>query len=397
MIAQSDDAAGSLNALGTVKLPQDGVYRLFVANQSSTNGPHSIYRLCVRRPQPDFRMTVPTTVETLVGASPITPPKRRRAGRQQTGALGIDVERLDGFAGEIAITLELPPGFHAPDEIKIDAKQTGIDIPISCDADRTPDAQWIVVQATAVVEESDASNGPDSSNLRSITKHQRLLLCPMLEPRSIVRPKYPDAARTVNRGATYPAPVVVERLADFDGPVELQMAAIPDRVRQGILGHAQTIPAGETEGVFPLVIPEWVQTDRTSRITLNSVVVVPDAAGRPRTLVNRMERRITMNVEGALLKINTVKRQYRWTEKTLTLPLELFRSGKLKGPVTVALYAPDSESPIAKTVVDESSLTTQLELTNRPDSGVRQYTLRASARQGIYPVISETTVAIVAP
>ena len=316
-------------------------------------------------------MTAPIKVETLIGADPITPAKRRRAGQQQTGAIGIDIERIGGFDGEITLTVEsLPPGCHAPEQIKLDPKQVGVDIPISCDPSVTPDACLIVVKATAKLA-GDAVN----------TQQTRLLLAPTLKPRAVIRPKYPDAARTVNRGTTYPAPVVIERLEQYDGPVELQMAAVPDRVRQGILGHPCTVPAGQDEGIFPLLIPEWVQTDRTSRIILNSVVTIPDAKGRPRHLVNRMDRRITMNVEGALLKINTPNPHYHFSGKSFAIPIELFRSGELQGSVTVSLH-PIGAGPPALTakpiVLTAEQRTTELELVPTKDehsSGEQVYIL----------------------
>ena len=363
-IVEAEETSGSLAARSIVKIPADGRYFLVVADQASGRGRiDSVYRLCIGKPQPGFRMIAPVSVETMIGADPITPAKRRRAGRQQTGAIGIDVERIDGFSGEIRLEVpSLPPGIRVAEEIKIEEKQVGVDIPICCDADVAPNARMIVVKATATLESGSV-----------VSQQARMLLAPMLKPRSVVRPKYPDAARTVNRGTTYPAPVVIERLEQYDGPVELQMAAVPDRVRQGILGHPRVIPAGDSEGVFPLIIPEWVQTDRTSRIILNSVVTVPDANGRKRYLVNRMQQRITMNVEGALLKVKTTSDHYRWNEDSLSIPVTLFRSGKLQGPVTVSLHAAGQDpmtltaEPILLTAEQRST-----ELKVRQKSKVRQ-------------------------
>jgi hypothetical protein len=387
VITTSDDTAGTLSARALVTIPADGRYHLLVAEQASAGGSiDAVYRLCIAKPKPSFRMTAPDHVETLIGADPITPPQRRRAGKQQTGALGIDIERIDGFAGEITLQIEsLPPGFHAPAEIKLDAKQVGADIPISCDPSVTPDACPVVVKATGTLADESM-----------ITQQARLLLTPILKPRAVIRPKYPDAARTVNRGATYPAPVVIERLEEYDGPVELQMAAVPDRVRQGILGHPCSVPAGQDEGVFPLIIPEWVQTDRTSRIILNSVVTIPDAKGRPRYLVNRMDRRITMNVEGALLKISTPKTHYRVQGQSLAIPIELFRSGELAGSVTVSLHPSGAEpaavtaEPIRLTAAQRSVELTLVPSSDQLAAGEQAYTLRAAAEHKGYPVLSET-------
>ncbi len=386
------DAGGSAGGRAVLKIPDDSQYRLLVTDQASASGSiDAVYRLCIGPPQPGFRMTAPIRVETIIGADPIAAPKRRRAGKQQTGAIGIDVERIDGFAGEIKLEVQsLPPGVHVPDEIKIDEKQLGVDIPISCDANVTPDACMIVVKATATAADDSV-----------ISQQARMLLAPMLKPRTIVRPKYPDAARTVNRGTTYPAPVVIERLEQYEGPVELQMAAVPDRVRQGILGHPQVIPAGQDEGVFPLIIPEWVQTDRTSRIILNSVVTVPDASGRTRYLVNRMQQRITMNVEGALLKISTPQEYYRWNGDSVTVPIDLFRSGELQGPVTVSLHAAGDDPPsltASSITLAADKQSAELTVTRSPDhqaiSDEQKCIIRATGEHGGYEVLSESAIVL---
>ncbi len=391
VIATSDDTAGSLAASTLITLPADGLYHLIAADQASADGSiDAIYRLCIRQPKPSFRMTAPPRVETMIGADPITPAKRRRAGQQQVGAIGIDIERIDGFTGEVVLEVQsLPPGVHVPKEIKIDAQQVGVDIPVFCDPTVTPDASMIGVTATATL---------DNDSL--LSRQARLLLAPMLKPRAVVRPKYPDAARTVNRGTAYPAPVVIERLEQFEGPVELQMAAVPDRVRQGILGDARFVPTGRNEAVFPLIIPEWVQTDRTSRIILNTVVTVPDAGGRQRYLVNRMQQRITMNVEGALLKVSTPRQYYQSDGKCLDIPVELFRSGNLPGPVTVSLHCLGDDSPpfTAKSITipaDQHSTELKVLQEHRPRSSVEQeYIVRAEAEHRGYPVLSESKITL---
>jgi len=223
-----------------------------------------------------------------------------------------------------------------------------------------------------------------------------------MQPRAVIRPKYPDAARTVNRGTTYPAPVVVERLAGYEGAVELQMAAVPDRVRQGILGHSSVIPAGTDEGVFPLIIPEWVQTDRTSRIILNSLVRIPAADGQMRTLVNRMQRRITMNVEGALLKLNPNRSFYPWQRGELTIGVELFRAGNLQGPVTLSLYRQRQDGTISEDepVVQPRQIAADqahaelsfVPVASEASPAVQAYLLTATALHEGYPVQSQTTL-----
>ena len=143
----------------------------------------------------------------------------------------------------------------------------------------------------------------------------------------------------MHRGATYLAPVVLKRLEAYDDEIVLQMAAQPDRVRQGISGRKMVVPAGVEQVNYPIFLPEWVQTDRTSRIVLNTVVKVADGQGNVRHLVNRMDRRITMNVEGALLKLNASQTEVLMRPgQTIEVPLKILRSAKFAGRVEVTLH-----------------------------------------------------------
>src|SRR6056297_237223 len=395
VVSEVDDAGQSLDPRALIKIPADGIYHLLVADDAAANGSlASVYRLCLSTPRSRFRITVPKVVESVIGAEPITIAKKRRAGRQQVGAIGIDVERIDGFDGEITMQITgLPAGVETSENLQIRSSDMGIDIGLRCNEAITPGGYPLVVHATATIGDGIA-----------VTQEATCLLAPIMRPRALIRPKYPDAARTVNRGTTYPAPVVVERLAGYEGAVELQMAAVPDRVRQGILGHSSVIPAGTDEGVFPLIIPEWVQTDRTSRIILNSLVRIPAADGQMRTLVNRMQRRITMNVEGALLKLNPNRSFYPWQRGELTIGVELFRAGNLQGPVTLSLYRQRQDGTISEDepVVQPRQIAadqTYAELNFVPaaeeaSSAVQTYLLNATAMHEGYPVQSQTKILV---
>ncbi|MEZ6088789.1 MAG: hypothetical protein R3C05_12345 [Pirellulaceae bacterium] len=412
----SDDAnVGSVRSKWSV--PQDGEYSIAIGDLSG-NGDQgdAFYQLQINQPRPDFELIAPSKVETFIGADEVKVGKTRRRGQQQVGVLGLDIDRIDGLENEIRIAITgLPDGYGCPEEMIVPEKASGIDIPIHCEASVSAEPTWIEVSAESIPGKSVSSEtrklnpgegattdeGLSTENVSPIQRKARVLLSPIMAPPVVITPKYPDGARTVNRGATYPAPVVIQRSEDFEGPVELQMAAVPDRVRQGIYGDPVQVPADVDEAIFPLVIPEWVQTDRTSRIILNSVVQVPDASGTNRYLVNRMKQRITMNVEGALLKVNDQPVPYLLRTDGVEIPFTIFRSGELTGPVSIQLR----QTSDAVMRFHAQPITLQPSQTNgnlhlkagesKLVSGEHVLKLMATGSRDGYPVLSETDIIVI--
>jgi len=454
LLAENDDLPGTTDAGLMFRAPADGEYWLVVRDLSGYESPSPIaasstiptpaeiaaeasqvvhpaaapshrldcvYRLSVETLQPNFRLVLPDRAETVVGAPPVEPPANKRKPRDPTGLLVVEIEREGGFTNAVRLDVAgLPADIAPPGELVIPEGETWIGIPITCGNDASSLAALATVRATSV-------EGASSEPLRD---EAVVLVVPKMKPRAVVRPLYPDGGRTVYRGATYPAPVVVERLEGFDGEVELQMAAHPDRVRQGIIGSDVVVPAGVAQIDFPLFLPEWVQTDRTSRIVLNTVVRIPDGQGQVRQLVNRMDRRITMNVEGAVLKLAADADEFPWGGDQLAIPLRILRTPKLAGPVQIGFAADDfSKSPPTSTAHHER-LTGSVESgtvagvesagpfraeRQTLDASEQQATLRVTAdvaqlaagehlltieargqREG-HPVISRTSVVVIVP
>ena len=95
-----------------LKLEKDTVYRVMVRDENSFSraDPSNVYRLVVRRPQPDFRLlAAPASPWAADPAIPLRWPLTVRAG--DALAIPIVALRQDGFANEIVVSAEgLPPG-----------------------------------------------------------------------------------------------------------------------------------------------------------------------------------------------------------------------------------------------------------------------------------------------
>jgi hypothetical protein len=106
VIASNDDHNDPASALLThqadsylrVKLPQDGVYVVALADATGQGSEAHAYRLRLGPPQPDFALR-------------LTPPSLSLGGGR-TARFTVHVLRLDGFAGEIDLSLrEAPEGY----------------------------------------------------------------------------------------------------------------------------------------------------------------------------------------------------------------------------------------------------------------------------------------------
>ena len=163
-----------------------------------------------------------------------------------------------------------------------------------------------------------------------------------------------------------------------------------------------TVPTGVTKMHYPVFMPEWLETIRTSRMILNAVAKVPDPKGNIRNLVNRMDGRITMSVEGALLKISPGPGELRVRAgESFDLPLKVLRSAKLDKPVRLeARLVGETEGLLrAESIevapnLDRVSMRVESENDQRL-LGEQTIRIRATALQaGDLPVVSEVTVPV---
>ena len=135
------------------------------------------------------------------------------------------------------------------------------------------------------------------------TQTKPILLATTMKARVKITPEGLDDVRKVHRGSTFLFPLFIARLEGYQGPVTLEMTAKQQRHRQGLAGEELVVPPEATKIDYPIFVPEWMETTKTSRMILNGVVQVADPKGNVRTLVQRMELRLGILPQGALLKL----------------------------------------------------------------------------------------------
>jgi hypothetical protein len=388
---------GTTDAAFEFTVPADGEYTLVVSDVAGKSGSRAaVYRLTTERAERDFTLTVVPAVGVPVGGK---------------ANLAVTVQWHGTIREAIGLRLlGLPAGVSAPPVVIPPGAATAL-VPLECAADAATVATRVRVvgsakhigkthTARATVLGNLAPRHPGENHLDTV------LVATTMKPRCRVTTVVADGTVKVNRGATYPAELIVERLEGFTGEITLQMAAQQSYQVQGIRGPDLAVPAGATRAFYPCFMPEWLETSRTSRMILIAVAKVPDPRGNVRHLVTEIHGRITMSIEGALLNVSTAARDKDLTARPgqdIVLPVKLARSPRLPGPVKLELVLPEPETIRGLLRMDPvvvqpgtTEATLRIRTANDPRlTGEQTFTIRATAHQpGDLLVLSEASVTV---
>jgi hypothetical protein len=393
-VVQNDDLPGTTDCGLTFTLPTDGTFTLVVSDQSGKAGNRAaVYRLTAEKAARDFTLSTVARVNVRVGA---------------TADLVVKADRKGGFKEPIVLTVSgLPEGVSVPANLVLPADKLELKIPLTA-AENAPalaslatvtgtagtGADALSRVASAPLPASFAVRQPDEERTTSI------LVATTLAPRLKLVAVEADGGRKVHRGSTHPAEVTLERINDFRGEVSLQMSSAQSYQRQGITGPDMIVPADTNRAFYPCFMPEWLETARTSRMELIGVVKVPDSNGKLRHLVTRMSGRITMSIEGSILKVDASTREaIIRPRESIVVPVKVLRSVKLAAPVRLELHLPEELTGVLKaeavTVASDQS-SAAFPITCVQDTALGEQhtiTIRGTALQdGRYAVVSEANV-----
>ncbi len=378
-LKRSDDLPGTTDAGMEFVLPADGDYRLEVSDSSRQSGTRAAtYRLVVQAARTGFQLRGPEHLNLPLAGS---------------ASLALNVVRTGGFTEPIELRFEgLPDGVSLPETALIPAKKNSAKITLTAAADLATRAVPIRICGTARIDGRDVTSTTDPI----------LLAITMPPPFSLDAEGKNDVTKWP-RGTTFPAPVLIEREAGFEGEIVLEMAAKQGRHRQGIRGPEFPVPPRVERILYPVFLPEWLETTRTSRMVVNGVAQVRDPAGRVRYLTSKLKTRIGFLPTGALLKINCDLREITVRgHEPIELRLTVNRASGLDEPVLVELVRDDICAGVLaaepQTVAPGQTRVvlpiTPLTAPSMVDE--HQITIRATALQeGHLPVVSETQVLVV--
>jgi hypothetical protein len=405
--AQADDSPGSTDPDLIFEFPEDGPYTLVVTDATTKGGQaDAIYHLAIAPDQPGFALRATEQLNLPIG-----------------GKVSIDVqaERRGKFDAPIRVTLEgLPEGVSAPAEIVIPGGQSKVGVELNVAADAAADASLVSIFGESSVSEPSISgpsvsepsiSGPSVSE-PSISgpiggdKSIRQGAEPMLVALTIPSPIEIDAEGKDDvlkwpRGSTFPGPVLIARKAGFDGDVVLEMHSRQGRHVMGIAGPEVAVPPGVDRFLYPVHLPEWLETSRTSRMVVNGVVRVADPKGNVRHVLVKQKNRMGFLPIGALLKLSAVEPLISLggtaESPSVSIPLKVDRAESIRQlDLTIELepHPMFTASPVTiDTSAGELSVPVRCDVTAPGDYEI---TFRATGWQGKdFPVISRATVILV--
>ncbi|MFP6762985.1 MAG: hypothetical protein VB858_05190, partial [Planctomycetaceae bacterium] len=335
-LARNDDLPGTTDA-GLEFIPAvAGEFSCVIEDVSGQPlNAASVFRLSLRPQQPDFELTVPQLLNVPIG------------GKAQ---LAVKAVRRAGFKAPISIRMEgLPDGIQVPQDAQIPEGKNDLKLNVEVAAETAARAGAIRIIGEATVGDATltrVARAPAGGNLVArrpfAETTDRLLLTTTLKAPFSLELIDRNRQRPVHRGTTYPAEFIIQRDEGFQGEVQMMMAATQSRHRQGISGPIIKVPPETDRALYPSFMPEWLATDRTTRMSVLGMAVIADPKGTKRYVAKPSAARITMILEGALLKVSQQAGELTVASgSAFTIPLTVSRSPKLKETVTVTLVIPE--------------------------------------------------------
>jgi hypothetical protein len=259
--ANDDDGERKLGSDSRVHFtaPADGSYLIRVTDTRGDGGDRFAYRLIVREPKPDFKVT-------LSGANPTV-----NAGSGQSFSLNAD--RFDGFEGEIRVEIEgLPPGFVASSPLIIQAGHTEAKgtIDAAADAPRLDETNAATTKVTATAMVNGKAITKEVNNFGKIKLGEKPKVFVFLEPYRESASTNTDSGAgakplelTIAPGQTIPAVLRIKRNGHED-LVTFFVENLPHGVIVDNIGlNGVLIPKGESKRQIFLNAARWVpEADR---------------------------------------------------------------------------------------------------------------------------------------
>lgn len=391
-LARAEDLPGTTDAGLSFTVPVDGAYLIAVSDTSGKIGDRAaIYRLAVEKVSKDFTLSATPRINLPVGESADVIVKANRTG---------------GFKEPIKLSVTgLPTGVSLSSNLVIPPEAGELKLTFTASENAPALASLISINGVAGgVTKSAVAPIPGNLAVRDPEDERTpfILTSTTLTPCVKLVAVEADGGRKVHRGSTHPAEVTVERINGYKGEVSLQMSAAQSYQRQGITGPEMTVPAEANRAFYPCFMPEWLETTRTSRMELIGVVKVKDARGELRYLATPMNGRITMSIEGSILKVDAgIKDAKLAPGGNIEVPISVLRSPKVTGPVTLELLASEDspgEFAAQPVTVAPGQSNGVVRLSRAKNSSVNEaqvIVIRGTAYQeGKYAVVSETKVTI---
>ncbi len=324
-LARAEGTSNQLDPTLTFTAPADGTYTVQVADRfRSRGGPDFAYRLRIGKlPSPDFRLRLVADAVTV-----------KRGGQ---GKLRLQVERLAGFTGPIAVAVEgLPPGVKVT-PATLTGKQPTADLTFAAESTAAIAACRITIRSTATIDNQPVTRTATLLAPRGQREVDSVLLAVALPVPFKVTADY--ELRLAPRGTVFRRRYHIDR-GGYEGPFKVQLADRQARHLQGAHGPVLTIPAGVSEFEYPITLPPWMETGRTCRVCLMTLATIKDGDAEHQvcySAIGQNDQIITVVETGRMGLVLEKSSVLAAAGQSVTVPLQVLRGKGLAGPVQVEL------------------------------------------------------------
>jgi len=320
---------GSVDPELTIRAKETGIAQVWVRDRfRSRGGPGFGYRLRVtEESSPDFLLTLKSDTLTLTREKPIKVP--------------VMADRSGGFQGPIELNIEgLPEGVTASKttiprlaqvaEIELKASKTAPIRSASIKIRGTAKTDLGTLSRVAVRRSTSKIPEIDTVRLAVALKHPFVLTGPIdfsASPRGTVHHH-----------------LFQIKAEGMIGPIEVWIADRQIRHLQGVTGPVLMVPQGAKEFDYPITLPPWMETGRTSRAVIRTTGILREADGTEHEVSHswpdNVHQFVTV-VGPGLMSIQTTSAMITLGPKrSVDIPVKLSRGKGVTGPVRVELVVP---------------------------------------------------------
>jgi hypothetical protein len=311
------------------QVPADGEYVVGVQDRfRSRAGPDFGYRLRIAELGPaDFRLF-------LAGDAVSLP-------RKGTVKLKINVQRLSGFKEPIELDARGLPAGVSVTGTTIPGNQASVDLVFKADDTAKIDVSRLSIFGKAKVGEKVLETQAIVQVGRGLPELSSVLLAVTVPTPFVIKGEYDMGFAA--RGGMHKRKYKIERNG-YDGPIEVSMADRQTRHLQGVEGPTIIVPAGESEFVYTVYLPPWMETGRTSRTCVMGVAVIKEPGGTKHRVsyssVGQNEQLVAVVGPGKLA-MSAARTSYTAEPgKIFSVAVRIQRGQDVDGPVELELITP---------------------------------------------------------
>jgi hypothetical protein len=370
------------------KAPADGTYTVRVQDRfHSRGGKDFAYRLRITHPAgPGFQLHLQTDAVTV-----------NRGGQAKSK---ITAERQGGLSGPITLAVDGLPRGVTLSPLTLAAGQSAVDLTFKADKAAAIAVSRLTIRGTANVAGKMITRTATLATPRGLPALDSVLLAVALPTPFKIKGDF--ELHLVPRGTTYQRRYKIER-GGYSGPITVSLADAQARHLQGVTGPTIVVPAGVSEFTYPVFLPPWMETGRTSRTCVMGVGVLKDTDGREHEVSfssTAQNEQIVAVLEPGPLDVAVGRSSVVAVPgKTVLLPVRVARGRSLKGPAKIELIVPSHIRGVAAEALTIPADRNAAQLVIRCAAGPlgpfnMPLTLRATVTDHGRPVVAETKLTI---